>query len=89
MSWLELHKGMRLLTLQRTTPSKPHVALLSKAIPKYEGPKNFPAAPFLVSFLKLAAEKKVPFLVQLENDFRFKLPSFPEQKTEEIFPLPL
>ena len=27
--WLELHKGMRLLTLQRTTPSKTRVAELS------------------------------------------------------------
>ena len=67
MSWLELHKGMRLLTLQRTTPSKPHVALLSKAIPKYEGPKNFPAAPFLVSFLQLAAEKNTLKTVQPEK----------------------
>ena len=42
---------------------------LTKAITKSEGPKNFLAAPRMMSFSELPAVKKTPYLVQVERNY--------------------
>ena len=53
-----LHKKLNLTDVCCRESSKNERLMTTKAVTKYEGPKKFLAAPKMVSFLRLPAEKK-------------------------------